>query len=210
MNLVFLGPPGAGKGTQAARLSQKAGIPHVSTGDLFRNHIKNQTELGKKIKAVLDAGDLVPDEVTTELVRQRIKERDAAKGFILDGFPRTIPQAEALESIAAVRHVLLFDLTEDEIVIRLSGRRVALASGRVYHIVFNPPKKEGVCDVSGEKLVIRPDDDPSAIRNRLKVYRNLTEPLVDFYKHRGLLNVINAAQSGDEVFLSVCSVLGLG
>lgn len=210
MNLVFLGPPGAGKGTQAAQVSQKAGVPHISTGDLFRKHIKDQTELGKKVKAILDSGNLVPDEVTTEMVRRRIKEKDAAKGFILDGFPRTIPQAEALESMTAIRHALLFDLSEEEIVKRLSGRRVAPSSGKVYHVLFNPPKNEGICDVSGEKLIIRPDDDPAAIRNRLKVYGDLTEPLIDFYKLRGLLMVINAARSGDEVFTAVCSILGLG
>ncbi len=203
MNLIFLGPPGAGKGTIATRVKDQYKIPHISTGDLFRAHIQNQTELGKEVKAILDSGELVPDKLTIEMVRQRLQESDTQNGFILDGFPRTIPQAEALSDFARIDAVLNFELSKDSIIKRLSGRRIAKQSGRVYHILYNPPKVEGKCDESGETLIQRPDDKPEAIENRLSVYERQTAPLINFYQKKSLLIAINAEPSADEVFSQV-------
>ena len=203
MNLIFLGPPGAGKGTIAARVKEQYEIPHISTGDLFRAHIQNQTDLGTQVKAILDSGELVPDELTIEMVRQRLQEGDTEKGFILDGFPRTIPQAEALSGIARIDAVLNFELSKASIVKRLSGRRIAKQSGRVYHIHYNPPKVEGKCDETGEPLIQREDDKPEAIENRLAVYERQTAPLIDYYSKKGALIAIDAEPSADEVFTQV-------
>ncbi|TVQ38944.1 MAG: adenylate kinase [Spirochaetaceae bacterium] len=207
MNLVFLGPPGAGKGTMATRVAEHFTIPHISTGDIFRANIKGQTELGKKVKAILDAGDLVPDELTIELVRDRLTRKDAARGFILDGFPRTIPQADALAEFAAVDRALNFVLPDEEVIKRLSGRRVHPGSGRTYHVLFNPPESEGKDDLTGEDLVIRPDDQEDAIRNRLQVYKQQTEPLIAYYDDRSLLVDIDSAPAPDAVFRQVLKVL---
>ncbi len=203
MNLIFLGPPGAGKGTIAARVKEHYEIPHISTGDLFRAHIQNRTDIGKQVKAILDSGELVPDELTIEMVRQRLQEGDTEKGFILDGFPRTIPQAEALGGIARIDAVLNFELSKASIIKRLSGRRIAKQSGRVYHIHYNPPKVEGKCDETGETLIQREDDKPEAIENRLAVYERQTAPLIDYYTKKGSLIAIDAEPSADEVFAQV-------
>lgn len=200
MNLIFLGPPGAGKGTMASRLAHDRGIPHISTGDIFRENINNGTELGKKVKSILDSGDLVPDELTVALVEDRLKQDDVSGGFILDGFPRTIPQAEALEGFATIEAVVLFTLPDEEIVKRLSGRRVHKPSGRTYHILFSPPKVPGKDDVTGEELIQRGDDTEDSIRNRLDVYRDQTQPLVDFYRKKGLLKEVDASPEPDTVY----------
>ncbi len=200
MNLVFLGPPGAGKGTMASRLAEEKGIPHISTGDIFRANINNQTELGKKVKSILDSGELVPDELTIELVKDRLAQDDTKKGFILDGFPRTIPQANALDDFATIEKAILFSLSEAEIVKRLSGRRVHKPSGRTYHVEFNPPKVAGKDDVTGEELIQREDDKVDAIRNRLSVYHEQTAPLIDYYQKKDKLVEIDASPSPDEVF----------
>lgn len=200
MNLIFLGPPGAGKGTMASRLAQDKGIPHISTGDIFRDNINNGTDLGKKVKSILDSGELVPDELTVELVQDRLNQDDVSGGFILDGFPRTIPQAEALEDFATIDAVVLFTLPDEEIVKRLSGRRVHKPSGRTYHILFKPPKVPGKDDVTGEELIQRGDDTEESIRNRLDVYRTQTQPLVDFYRAKGLLTEVDATPQPDEVY----------
>lgn len=207
MNLIFLGPPGAGKGTMATRLAEERGIPHISTGDIFRENINNETELGKQVKAILDSGELVPDELTIELVKDRLKQEDAKAGFILDGFPRTIPQAEALEGFATIDKVVRFVLGDEEIIKRLSGRRVHKPSGRTYHLVFNPPKAPGKDDVTGDELIQRPDDREESIKNRLEVYRRQTEPLVNFYQEKGLLVDVDASPEPDTVFAKLVANL---
>ncbi|MCR5731481.1 MAG: adenylate kinase [Sphaerochaetaceae bacterium] len=199
MNLVFLGPPGAGKGTIAAKAKDVYKVPHISTGDLFRANIKNETELGKKVKAILAAGDLVPDSVTIEMVRERLKEADAKNGFILDGFPRTIAQADALSEMTGLDAVVNFVLAKEEIIKRLSGRRVCKSTGRTYHVLFNPPKVEGIDDETGEPLIQRDDDKEDAIRNRLEVYEASTAPLIEYYRAKGLLVDVDASKSPDEV-----------
>lgn len=187
MNLVFLGPPGAGKGTIASVAKDYLGVPHISTGDLFRSNIKNETELGKQVKAILASGGLVPDEITISMVENRLKEDDCANGYILDGFPRTIKQAEALSKMSNVDGVINFVLSEEEIIKRLSGRRMCKSTGRTYHILFNPPKVEGKDDETGEELIQRDDDKPEAISHRLEVYNESTAPLIDYYKNKGLV-----------------------
>lgn len=209
MKLVFLGPPGAGKGTMASRLADSAGIPHISTGDIFRSNIKNQTELGKKVKEILDSGDLVSDELTIALVQDRLTQADAQVGFILDGFPRTIPQADALAGLQSLTAVVNFELSDTEIVRRLSGRRVHPGSGRTYHVEFHPPKQAGKDDVTGEDLVQREDDTEESIKNRLQVYREQTEPLIAYYRSQGLLRDLDASPTPDTVFRSLKTILGL-
>jgi len=199
MNLVFLGPPGAGKGTIAAKAKDVYKVPHISTGDLFRANIKNETELGKQVKQILAAGNLVPDSVTIEMVKERLKEADAEKGFILDGFPRTIAQADALSEMTGLDAVVNFVLDREQIVKRLSGRRVCKSTGRTYHILFNPPKVEGIDDETGEPLIQRDDDKEEAILNRLEVYEASTAPLIAYYRERGLLVDVDASKSPDEV-----------
>jgi len=200
MRMVFLGPPGAGKGTIAAAAKEYYGIPHISTGDLFRNNIKNETELGLKVKDILASGGLVPDSVTIEMVRNRLREPDCKKGFILDGFPRTIPQADALAEMTDLDAVVDFRIAKEEVVKRLSGRRMCPSTGRIYHIVFNPPKVEGKDDETGEDLIQRPDDREEAIMHRLDVYTEQTEPLVKYYDDKGLIRAIDATAKPEEVF----------
>mgnify|MGYP001790013545 FL=1 len=183
MNLLIMGLPGAGKGTQAAKIVERFNVAHISTGDMFRAAIKAGTELGKQAKALMDEGKLVPDELTVALVKDRISQPDCANGFLLDGFPRTIPQADALkESGVKIDYVLEFDVPDEVIVERMSGRRVHQASGRSYHIVYNPPKVEGKDDVTGEDLIIRADDKPETVLDRLAVYHKQTSPLIDYYQ----------------------------
>ncbi len=203
MNLVFLGPPGAGKGTIAADAKEHYGIPHISTGDLFRYNIKNNTELGKQVQAILAAGDLVPDSITIEMVRQRFAQSDTDGGFILDGFPRTIAQADALAEMKELDAVVNFVLDTENVVKRLSGRRMCKSTGRIYHLVYNPPKVEGIDDETGEALFQRDDDKEEAILNRLEVYEAQTAPLIEYYRSRGKLIDIDASKSPKEVFASV-------
>lgn len=207
MNLVFLGPPGAGKGTIASQAKKHFDIPHISTGDLFRNHIKGETTLGKQVKAILASGDLVPDTITIAMVEQRLAEADAKKGFILDGFPRTIAQAEALNSMTKLDAVVNFELDREQIIKRLSGRRVCKSTGRTYHLVFDPPKREGVDDETGEALIQRDDDKPEAIAHRLDVYLKQTEPLIAFYRKAKLLVDVDASLAPEAVLAEMVSAL---
>lgn len=207
MNLVFLGPPGAGKGTIASEAKNHFDIPHISTGDLFRSHIKGGTELGKQVQAILASGDLVPDSVTIAMVEDRFKQDDAKKGFILDGFPRTIAQADALSKMKNLDFVVNFVLDRDQIVDRLSGRRMCKSTGRTYHILYNPPKVEGLDDETGEPLIQRDDDKPEAILNRLAVYEAQTAPLIEYYRERKLLLDIDAAPSPLEVLATLIEAL---
>ena len=184
MNLIILGPPGAGKGTQAAFIASEQNIPHISTGDMLREAIKNGTELGLQAKAVMDAGNLVSDELIIKLVKERISQEDCKNGFLFDGFPRTIPQAEALqENNVDINGVIELVIADEEIIKRMSGRRIHLASGRTYHVDFNPPKKPGLDDETGEELIIRKDDEPETVKDRLKVYWTQTQPLIEYYSN---------------------------
>ena len=184
MNLIILGPPGAGKGTQAAFIASEQNIPHISTGDMLREAIKNGTELGLQAKAVMDAGNLVSDELIIELVKERISQDDCKNGFLFDGFPRTIPQAEALqENNVDINGVIELVIADEEIINRMSGRRIHLASGRTYHLDFNPPKQPGLDDETGEELIIRKDDEPETVKDRLKVYWTQTQPLIEYYSN---------------------------
>ena len=182
MNLIILGPPGAGKGTQATFIATEFNIPHISTGDMLREAIKKGTNLGQKAKEVMDAGNLVSDDLIIELVKERISESDCSQGFLFDGFPRTIPQAEALEvNNIQIDGVIELKVPDDEILKRMSGRRIHLNSGRTYHVDFNPPLKEGLDDETGEELIIRKDDEPETVKDRLKVYWKQTQPLIEYY-----------------------------
>ena len=213
MKIIMLGAPGAGKGTQAKKIASKYGIPHISTGDIFRANIKAGTELGKKAKSYMDQGLLVPDELTCDLVVDRISQPDAANGYVLDGFPRTIPQAEcltdALKNLGGqVDYAIDVDVPDEDIVNRMSGRRACLKCGATYHIVFAAPKSEGICDVCGEKLVLRDDDRPETVLNRLKVYHDQTQPLIDYYSKAGVLKTVDGTRSLDEVFSEIVGILG--
>lgn len=209
---IFLGAPGTGKGTQAKRFVQSRGWPQLSTGDMFREAIKNETPVGKEAKHYLDNGELVPDEVTVGIVRDRVKRDDCQNGFILDGFPRTIAQAEALKILLtdmnrSLDSVVLFEVPDEQIVKRLSGRRVCQSCGAVFHVEFSPSKKEGVCDACGSQLIQRKDDQVDVIAKRLEVYKKQTSPLIDFYKKEGLLRIVDASKSADAVYEEVSKVL---
>ena len=195
MNIILLGPPGSGKGTQAKEIIEKHRIPQISTGDLLREAVKNQTELGKKAKEYMDAGKLVPDEVVVGMVKERLQKDDCKNGFILDGFPRTVPQAESLDQTLAdvgkkIDKVVSIEVPDSEVVERLSGRRTCENCGTMYHVKFNPPKQDGVCDKCGGKLYQRDDDNESTIKNRLQVYHDQTAPLKDYYSKKGLVKEI--------------------
>lgn len=204
LNLILLGPPGSGKGTQGERLQEDLECPYYATGDILRAAVKEGTEVGLAAKEYMDRGDLVPDEVIIGIIAERLESGEADHGFILDGFPRTVPQAEALEAKLAELHrgltaVILIDVDDEEIVKRLSGRRVSVKEGHVYHVDFNPPKVEGICDIDGSELIIRDDDKPEVVRHRLEQYHEKTAPLVNFYKKQGLLNRVDGADDPDRV-----------
>lgn len=207
MKLIFIGPPGAGKGTAAAKTAEEFGIPHISTGDLFRAAIKNETKLGLQVKEITEKGDLVPDDLTVKLVDERLHQEDTKGGFILDGFPRTIPQADALNGISEITRVLNFRLDDEEIIERLSGRRVCRSCGTGYHVRFMPSQKDGVCDVCGGELYTRKDDGEDSIRNRLEVYARQTEPLIAYYTKRDLVTNVDAKPPADEVFAVIKGIL---
>lgn len=213
MKIIMLGAPGAGKGTQAKMIAEKCGIPHISTGDIFRANIKNGTELGAKAKEYMDKGLFVPDELVCDLVVDRIQQADCEKGYILDGFPRTIPQAEALEAaLNAIEQKLDYaidiDVPDENIINRMSGRRACVGCGATYHVVFNPTKVEGKCDVCGESLILRDDDKPETVKKRLDVYHTQTQPLIDFYSARKVLVEVDGTQSMDKVFEDIMKILG--
>lgn len=213
MKIIMLGAPGAGKGTQAKQIADKYSIPHISTGDIFRANIKNGTELGKKAKQYMDQGALVPDELTCDLVMDRIQQDDCKNGFVLDGFPRTIPQAEALDAALGkinekMDYAIDVDVPDENIVNRMSGRRACLNCGATYHLISIPPKVEGICDRCGSEIVLREDDKPETVRKRLKVYHEQTQPLIDYYKNQGILKSVDGTQPMDEVFKAIVTILG--
>lgn len=213
MNLVLMGLPGAGKGTQAEKIVEKYHIPHISTGDMFRAAIKDGTELGLKAKSFIDKGELVPDEVTIGIVRERLSKPDCQKGFLLDGFPRTVAQAEALENMLSelerpIDYVINVDVDKDILLERLTGRRICTECGATYHLVFNPPSNEGVCDRCGGELYQRADDNEETVQNRLEVNLKQTQPLLSFYEDKGYLRNINGQQDIDKVFADIEELLG--
>ena len=212
MNIILMGLPGAGKGTQASEIVKKYPIPHISTGDMFRKAIREETELGKKAKSFMDRGELVPDEVTVGIVKERLSEDDAKKRFLLDGFPRTIDQAEALNDIMSdlnreIEAVINIEVPEEELMNRLTGRRICEKCGTTYHLVFNPPKVEGVCDLDGGKLYQREDDNPETVSNRLKVNIKQSKPILEYYDQKGVLKNIDGAKDIDDVTSDVIQIL---
>lgn len=213
MKIIMLGAPGAGKGTQAKKIAEKYQIPHISTGDIFRSNIKEGTELGMKAKAFMDQGALVPDELTIGMLMDRIQKEDCVNGYVLDGFPRTIPQAESLTAALAEReqkidYAVNVEVPDENIINRMSGRRACLNCGATYHIVYKPSKVEGVCDVCGDKLVLRDDDKPETVKKRLSVYHDQTQPLIDYYKKAGVLANVDGTQDMEKVFSDIVAVLG--
>lgn len=213
MKVIMLGAPGAGKGTQAKKIAAKYQVPHISTGDIFRKNMKEKTALGTEAKKYIDQGLLVPDDITIGMLMDRIKEGDCKDGYILDGFPRTIPQAESLTAALssmneAVDYAINVDVPDEHIVSRMSGRRACLSCGATYHIVYKPTKQDEICDVCGEQLVLREDDKPETVQKRLKVYHEQTEPLIKYYAEAGVLADIDGTQSMEQVFHDIVSVLG--
>ncbi len=213
MKIIMLGAPGAGKGTQAKQIADKYSIPHISTGDIFRANLKAGTELGKKAKEYMDQGLLVPDELTCDLVMDRIGQDDCKNGFVLDGFPRTIPQAEALDAALAkisqsMDYAIDVDVPDENIVNRMSGRRACLNCGATYHIVSIPTKVEGVCDRCGNQVVLRDDDRPETVKKRLDVYHEQTQPLIDYYKKQNILKTVDGTQPMEKVFDAIVEILG--
>ena len=213
MKIIMLGAPGAGKGTQAKKISAKYEIPHISTGDIFRANIKNGTELGKKAKAFMDQGMLVPDELTVDLVIDRLSKEDCVKGCILDGFPRTIPQAEALDKALAAKgekvdFAINCDVPDENIINRMGGRRACVGCGATYHLVYAAPKQEGICDTCGGELILRDDDKPETVEKRLRVYHEQTQPLIDYYEKAGILKSVDGTVNLEDVFQSIVSILG--
>lgn len=213
MKIIILGAPGAGKGTQAKQIAAKYQIPHISTGDIFRANIKNGTALGRKAKSYMDAGGLVPDDVTIGMLLDRISEPDCGNGYVLDGFPRTIPQAESLTEALAARgehidYAINVDVPDEAIVSRMSGRRACVSCGATYHIVYNPTKQEGICDVCGQALILRDDDKPETVQKRLSVYHDQTQPLIDYYAKADALVTVDGTQDLNDVFRDIVKILG--
>ena len=212
MNIILMGLPGAGKGTQASEIVKKFPIPHISTGDMFRKAIKDETDLGKEAKSYMYRGELVPDEVTVGIVKERISEDDAKKGFLLDGFPRTIDQAESLSQIMSeldreIDAVINIEVPEEELMNRLTGRRICEKCGTTYHLVFNPPKVDGICDIDGGKLYQREDDNPETVSNRLSVNVKQSKPILEYYNNKGVLKNIDGSKDIDEVTNDVIDIL---
>lgn len=213
MKIIMLGAPGAGKGTQAKMIAEKYAIPHISTGDIFRANIKNGTELGMEAKKYMDQGQLVPDELTVKILLDRVAKEDCVNGYVLDGFPRTIPQAEVLDEALAkldesIDFAINVDVPDENIVRRMSGRRACVGCGGTYHIEHVPPKKEGICDVCGQELILRDDDKPETVLNRLKVYHDQTQPLIDFYTAKGVLKEVDGTVDMKDVFDAIVAILG--
>lgn len=213
MKIIMLGAPGAGKGTQAKKIAEKYEIPHISTGDIFRANIKNNTELGKKAKEYIDQGLLVPDELTLDLIMDRLSQADTTKGYVLDGFPRTIPQAEALtEALKGkneeIDYAVNVEVPDEVIVNRMSGRRACLACGGTYHVQFNPTKVDGICDACGGELILRDDDKPETVTKRLEVYHNQTKPLIDYYTKAGKVVEVDGTLDVADVFAAIIKILG--
>ena len=213
MKIIMLGAPGAGKGTQAKKIAAKYDIPHISTGDIFRANIKNGTELGNKAKTYMDQGLLVPDELVVDLVVDRVQQDDCKNGYVLDGFPRTIPQAEALDKALAangekVDFAINVEVPDENIINRMSGRRACVGCGATYHIKYNPTKVEGICDACGEKLILRDDDKPKTVQKRLNVYHEQTQPLIDYYTKAGILKTVDGTVDINDVFAAIVEILG--
>ena len=213
MKIVMLGAPGAGKGTQAKMIAAKYEIPHISTGDIFRSNITNGTELGTKAKEYMDQGLLVPDELTVDLVIDRLAQEDCKNGYILDGFPRTIPQAEALDAALAKRSEKMdfavnVDVPDENIVNRMSGRRACTKCGATYHVVYNPSSRGDICEACGDKLILRDDDKPETVQKRLTVYHAQTQPLIDYYQKQGILKTVDGTQDMNDVFAAITAILG--
>ena len=213
MKIIMLGAPGAGKGTQAKKIAAKYGIPHISTGDIFRANIKNGTELGKKAKTYMDQGLLVPDELVVDLVVDRVNQDDCENGYVLDGFPRTIPQAEALtEALEKMGQKVDFaidvNVPDENFVKRMGGRRACVTCGATYHMVYAPTKKEGICDTCGGELILRDDDKPETVQKRLNVYHDQTQPLIDYYTSQGILRTVDGTVDIDDVFRAITEFLG--
>ena len=213
MKIIMLGAPGAGKGTQAKMIAKEYNIPHISTGDIFRANIKNNTELGQEAKKYMDAGQLVPDELTVKILLDRVAQDDCQNGYVLDGFPRTIPQAEVLDEALTklgdkIDFAIDVDVPDENIVRRMGGRRACVTCGATYHIEHVPPKKEGVCDTCGSELILRDDDKPETVLNRLKVYHDQTQPLIDFYSAKGVMNSVDGTVDMMDVFAAIKNILG--
>ena len=213
MKIIMLGAPGAGKGTQAKMIADKYQVPHISTGDIFRANIKNGTELGKKAKEYMDQGQLVPDELTVEILLDRVAQDDCKNGYVLDGFPRTIPQADVLDKELTklgdkVDYAINVDVPDENIIRRMSGRRASLKCGATYHIEHIPPKQEGICDTCGSELVQRDDDKPETVKNRLSVYHEQTQPLIDYYTKKNILKTVDGTKDMQEVFNEITGILG--
>ena len=213
MKIIMLGAPGAGKGTQAKKIAAKYGIPHISTGDIFRANIKNGTELGKKAKTYMDQGLLVPDELVVDLVVDRVNQEDCENGYVLDGFPRTIPQAEALDKALAAQgqkmdYAIDVDVPDENIVRRMGGRRACVGCGATYHLEYAPTRQEGICDVCGGELILRDDDKPETVLKRLGVYHEQTQPLIDFYEAKGVLKSVDGTVDMKDVFAAIVEILG--
>ena len=213
MKIIMLGAPGAGKGTQAKMIAEKYSIPHISTGDIFRANIKEQTELGMEAKQYMDKGLLVPDELTVKILLDRVAKDDCKNGYVLDGFPRTIPQAEVLDKAVAelndkLDYAINVDVKDENIIKRMSGRRACLKCGATYHVEHIPPKQEGICDKCGSELVLRDDDKPETVQKRLSVYHEQTQPLIDHYSKKGILKEVDGSQDMKDVFNAIVEILG--